>query len=101
MGAALTTTGRVGTARRPGSGKQDGKVHECRNQWLNPLKRCTGSNLVDMGRAAVHVVSDSWERRLRRRFLMVGQEAPVKACGVTEARLQGKSWVPTPSTGAQ
>ncbi len=25
-GAALTTTGRVGTARRPGSGKQDGKV---------------------------------------------------------------------------
>jgi hypothetical protein len=24
------------------------------NQWLNPRKRGTGSNLVDMGRAAVH-----------------------------------------------
>ncbi len=24
------------------------------NQWLNPLKRGTGSNLVDMGRVAVH-----------------------------------------------
>ena len=30
VGAALTTTGRVGTARRPGSVKQDGKVYECR-----------------------------------------------------------------------
>ena len=27
------------------------------NQWLNPLKRGTGSNLVDMGRAAVRVDS--------------------------------------------
>ena len=24
------------------------------NQWLNPLKHGTGSNLVDMGRVAVH-----------------------------------------------
>lgn len=24
------------------------------NQWLNPLKRGTGSNLVDVGRVAVH-----------------------------------------------
>jgi len=24
------------------------------NQWLNPLKRGTGSNLVDVGRGAVH-----------------------------------------------
>jgi len=54
VGAALTTTGRVGTARRPGSGKRDGKVYECRNQWLNPLKSRTGSNLVDVGRIAVH-----------------------------------------------
>jgi hypothetical protein len=36
--AASTTTGRVGTARRPGPGKRDGEVHACRNQWLNPLK---------------------------------------------------------------
>jgi hypothetical protein len=31
VGAALTTPGRVGTARRPGSGKRDEKVYE-RNQ---------------------------------------------------------------------
>jgi hypothetical protein len=49
VGAALTTTGRVGTTRRFGSGKQDGKVYESRNQWSNPLKSRTGSNLVDMG----------------------------------------------------
>ena len=57
MGAALTTTGRVGTTRRLGSGKQDGKVYERRNQWWNPLKGKTGSNLVDMGRATVRVES--------------------------------------------
>ena len=36
VGAALTTTGRVGTARRPGSGKRDEKVYE-RNQCQSPL----------------------------------------------------------------
>lgn len=34
--AALTTTGRVGTARRPGSGKRDEKVYE-RNQCQSPV----------------------------------------------------------------
>jgi hypothetical protein len=53
-GAALTKPGRFGTTRQVGPGKQDGKVYECRNQWLNPLKAVTGSNLVDQGRAAVH-----------------------------------------------
>lgn len=51
-GAAPTTTERVGTARRPGSGKRDGTAYECRNQWSNPLKSRTGSNLVDVGRPA-------------------------------------------------
>jgi hypothetical protein len=37
-GAASTTTGRAGTARRPGLGKRDGEAYECRNQWWNPLK---------------------------------------------------------------
>jgi hypothetical protein len=41
VGAALTTTGRVGTARRPGSGKQDEKVQRAVNQWWNPRKRET------------------------------------------------------------
>ena len=61
VGAALTTPGRAGTARWSGSGKRDGKVY-VRNQRLTPLKRYTGSNLVDMGRGAVHahtVVGDS------------------------------------------
>ena len=65
VGAAPTTPGRVGTARRLGFGKQDGKVYESRNQWWNPLKRITGSNLVDLGRAAVH---DRSGGRLRTRF---------------------------------
>jgi hypothetical protein len=41
VGAALTTTGRVGTARRPGSGKRDEKVQRAVNQWWNPRKRET------------------------------------------------------------
>ncbi len=39
VGAALTTPGRFGTARRAGSGKRDRTVCECRNQRWNPLKR--------------------------------------------------------------
>jgi hypothetical protein len=38
VGAASTTPGRAGTARRPGSGKQGGEAYGCRNQWWNPLK---------------------------------------------------------------
>ncbi|PZS18629.1 MAG: hypothetical protein DLM54_08045 [Acidimicrobiales bacterium] len=96
MGAALTTTGRSGTARQAGPGKQDGKVYECRNQWWNPLKSVTGSNLVDLGRAAVHA---HFVGRLRPSDVMADEEATVKVCGVTVARLQGKSWAPTPSNG--
>jgi hypothetical protein len=64
-------------------------------QWLNPLKRDTGSNLVDMGRLAVHAVRVHDGRRLRSRFNAVGGEATRKACGVLVAMLQGKSWAPT------
>ena len=53
VGAVLTTTGRAGTARRPGSGKQGEKAYE-RNQRARLRKRCAGSNLVDLGRSAVH-----------------------------------------------
>jgi hypothetical protein len=65
VGAALTTTGRVGTTRRPGSGKRDGTVYVCRNQWSNPLKSRTGSNLVDLGRVAVHAREFSGDSRHR------------------------------------
>jgi hypothetical protein len=57
VGAVLTTTGRVGTARRRGSGKRDEKVYE-RNQRVKSRKRRADSNLVDLGRCAVRVRSE-------------------------------------------
>lgn len=51
------------------------------NQWLNPLKRGTGSNLVDMGRAAVRADQERCGQRLRSRLLMlVGRPSP-QYCG--------------------
>jgi hypothetical protein len=87
-GAALTTTGRAGTARRCGSGKRDEKVH-VRNQWLTPRKSSTGSNLADMGRDAVR------DRRREARSTLrpggfAGEEATVKDCGVAVAMLPGQ-----------
>ena len=99
MGAALTTTGRVGTTRRLGSGKQGGKVYESRNQWSNPLKARTGSNLVDVGRDAVHV--RALARATPSSMKRVDREAMAKVCGVPMAMLQGKSWAPHPSNGQQ
>ena len=86
MGAALTTTGRAGTVRRYGSGKQDRKV-DARNQCLKPRNSSTGSNLTDMGRDAVHAARIGW--RLRSRRHGVGGEAMRKACGVLVAMLPG------------
>jgi hypothetical protein len=100
VGAALTTAGRVGTARRLGSVQQDGKVYECRNQWWNPLKTSTGSNLADMGRIALHVqVRSAWATP--KPGVQAGGEAMGKVCGVPMAMLQGKSWAPHPSIGQQ
>ena len=58
VGAAPTTTGRVGTVRRPGSGKRDGEAYVCRNQWWNPRKWNAGSNLTDLGRSAVRAIAE-------------------------------------------
>ena len=68
------------------------------NQWLNPLKRETGSNLVDAGRGAVHVEPIEGEATLKP-DIQAGSEATGKACGVPVAMLQGKSWAPILSTG--
>ena len=57
VGAVLTTSGRSGTTRRDGFGKQDEKVYE-RNQRVKLRKRRAGSNLVDMGRSAAHTRRD-------------------------------------------
>jgi hypothetical protein len=67
-----------------------------RNQRVKPLKGGTGSNLVDMGRAAVHVRDDRATPKLVDR---ANQEAMENDCGVPMAMLQGQSWAPTPSTG--
>jgi hypothetical protein len=67
------------------------------NQWLNPLKRDAGSNLVDVGRSAARTVRDGCGRELRSRSNAAGGEAARKACGVLVAMLQGKSWAPIPS----
>ena len=51
------------------------------NQWLNPLKGGTGSNLVDLGRATVRADQHVRGRRLRSRLLMlVGRPSP-QCCG--------------------
>lgn len=99
MGAALTTTEQVGTARRLGSGKRDRTVYECRNQWSNPRKSRAGSNLVDLGRYAAH--ARGLARATPTPVNRAGQEAMGKACGVPMARLPGKSWAPPPSNGQQ
>lgn len=59
------------------------------NQWLNPLKRDAGSNLVD-GRSAAHAVRAGCGRRLRSRLNAVGGEAARNACGVLVAMLLGE-----------
>jgi hypothetical protein len=69
------------------------------NQWLNPLKRGTSSNLVDMGWAAVCVVPSFTRDTTPTSVFDAGQEAMVKACGVAVARPQRKSWAPILSTG--
>ena len=56
VGAAPTRARRVGTTGRPGArlARREGVTEV--NQWLNPLKRDAGSNLVDVGRIAAHAV---------------------------------------------
>ena len=68
------------------------------NQWQNPLKLGTGSNLVDMGRAAVHGALCG--ASTPKPDCVVGGEATEKACGVPVARLQGHSWAPTLPIGS-
>jgi hypothetical protein len=80
----------VRQARREGASRAEPVV--------NPRKSRTGSNLVDMGRAAVHACLRTGQRDSDAGEL-AGQEATPKDCGVGVARLPGKSWAPPPSTG--
>jgi hypothetical protein len=93
-GAAPTKARRVGT-RRPSARSARRKGETQVNQWLNPLKRDTGSNLVDVGRIAAHAAR--WRgRRLRSRPNAVGGEAVGNVCGVPAAMLQGEELVADP-----
>jgi len=97
--AALTTTGRIGTVRRFGTGKRDRKVY-VRNQRLNASQgQTTSSNLTDQGWAATRTSASAggtpWLGDVADR------EATVKGCGVAVARLQGHSWAPTLSKGSR
>ncbi len=95
VGAALTTTGRAGTARRHGSGKQDETPYE-RNQCPKPRNTSTGSNLADMGR--VQCVPPMWVATPKP-GKGPGGEATLKVCGVGVAMLPGYSWTAHSSTG--
>ena len=97
-GAALTTTGRVGTARRPGSGKQGQQVY-ARNQCVTPRKSSTGSNLADVGRVRCFPAGQAGGRDLLGWFYLLVWEAMGKVCGVPRAMLPGQSWTPPPTTG--
>src|SRR5207245_2710938 len=78
----------AGTARRPGLGKQGGKVY-VRNQRQSPSSQTPTLNLADMSRVAARVHTSG---QLRCRVSTPGQEATGKSCGLPVARLQGHSW---------
>lgn len=102
QGRAGSSLDNAGTVRN----RQTVRVRQARregvtqvNQWQNPLKYGTGSNLTDVGRAAVRVDLDLRGRRLHQRLFAPAVEATVTVCGVTVARLQGQSWASPSSTG--
>jgi hypothetical protein len=96
--AALTTTGRTGTARRFGSGKRDREAY-VRNQRLNAPQESQRLEPGGSGpRSSAHphdVWGTLWSGDV------AGREATVKVCGVAVAMLQGHSWAPTLSTGSR
>jgi hypothetical protein len=77
----VTKPGWASTARwsRARRARQRGATEV--NQWLNPLKGGTGSNLVDLGRATVRAVLYSRGQRLRSRPLMSAGRPSPQCCG--------------------
>jgi hypothetical protein len=99
VGAALTTTGRIGTTRRSGSGKRDEKVY-VRNQRL---KAPQASRQLEPGGSGLG--RDAHPQRLGGELLgrkqVAALEATLNACGVGVARSQGHSWAPPSLNGQQ
>ncbi len=84
-GSSPDNDGRSRHHQRLRSGKQDGTVHECRNQWLNSLQNGTDSNLVDMGRVGSESAPERASRRAPRTPLVRKEvEVSGKVCGVPE-----------------
>jgi hypothetical protein len=64
-----------------------------------PESNSAGSNLVDLGRSAAHVLLPLGRGDSRVGCRSADLEATRKGCGVLVARLPGNSWAPRPSTG--
>jgi hypothetical protein len=99
VGAAPTTTGRVGTARRPGPGKRDGKVYVLQEPVVEPPQERNRLEIWRIGAGPQRTPNQRDGRATRTPVEVAGQEATGKVCGVPVARLPGNSWAPTPSTG--
>jgi hypothetical protein len=99
VGAALTTTGRTGTARRSGSGKRDEKVY-VRNQRFKASK---ASRQLEPGGSGLG--RDAHPQQLGGELLgrkqIAALEATLNVCGVGVAMSQGHSWAPNSSNGQQ
>jgi hypothetical protein len=97
--AALTTTGRTGTARRSGFGKQDEKVY-VRNQRS---KASQSSLQLEPGGSGLGC--NAHPQQLGGELLgwkeISISEATLNACGVGVAMLLGHSWAPHSSNGEQ
>jgi len=99
VGAAPTTTGRVGTARRLGPGKRDGKVYVLQEPVVEPPQERNRLEIWRIGAGQQRTLYQQRGRATRTPVEGAGQEATGKVCGVPVARLPGNSWAPTPSTG--
>jgi hypothetical protein len=94
-GAAATKARRASTTRWPSACSARRKGVTEVNQWLNPLKRDTGSNLVD-GRGAARtarVVGGNSEAGV---MLPVARPRG-RSAAYSWRCCKGKSWAPTPS----
>ena len=69
------------------------------NQCQNLLKRGTGSNLTDMGRAAVHAVHGDVGSDSEAGYLCRWGGPPGRSVAYRGARLQEKSWASPSSSG--
>jgi hypothetical protein len=99
VGATLTTTGRVGTARRLGSGKRDEKVYVRNQRFKVPqasLQLEPGGSGLGCDAHPLWLGGELLEWKQ-----IAAPEATLNVCGVGVARSQGYSWAPHSSNGQQ